>query len=60
MGNRSSRPRRNNCCSQRNSYRRDRDKWKRLSTIEKIDPQEIIEKCMKKCELITIILNSRF
>ena len=30
MGNRSSRPRRNNCCSQRNSYRRDRDKWKRL------------------------------
>ena len=30
MGNRSSRPRRNNCCSQRNSFRRDRDKWKRL------------------------------
>ena len=30
MGNKSSRPRRNNCCSQRNSFRRDRDKWKRL------------------------------
>jgi hypothetical protein len=30
MGNKSSRQKSNNCCSQRNSFRKDSNKWKRL------------------------------